>query len=358
MPLSAIVSETLLLQTMWVGSLVLSLSSIIVMAWLILRRAVAQRREKKSALRSREISRCLYAALKSPVALTANSLPAVKAKEYASIMRTALDRLRSLRGNDTHQIVAVLELWNMRPYILRIADSGKRGSRIQALTLLSYFSDDESLLLLLKNTNDSDVYVQISALRGLALRGAVKYITQIVESISNSEQTNTLMLSDILQRFGEPAVPMLLKLAMSSAKLEVRISSLMALGSIGSHHAVDGLITLIDNQVVDVRAQAISALGKIGDIRVAGEIAKRLIEGDPTVRLECVQALGKLRVPATMPQLADCLADDNWRVRFETAQALHRFGRKGVAALKAFSVRHNRAGLIARQVLGEHVAAS
>ena len=93
MPLSAMVSETLLLQTMWIGSLALSLSSIIVMVWLILRRVVAQRRETKSAPRRQEISRCLYAALKSPVALTANSLPAVNANEYASIVRTALDQI-------------------------------------------------------------------------------------------------------------------------------------------------------------------------------------------------------------------------------------------------------------------------
>ena len=203
----AIVSETQLLHAMWTGSLALSLLSLFVMTYLILRRLAAQRLERKMAQRGKEISSCMYAALKSPIALTANSLPAVAGAEFPEVMRISLDRLRSLRGEDVHRTVELLELWNLPPYVRRVAESGRKGRRIQALTLLGHFSDDESLAVLLRQAGAGDTYIQIAALRALALRGAKQHIGQIVASISRSKKTNTLMLSDILHRFGEPVCP-------------------------------------------------------------------------------------------------------------------------------------------------------
>lgn len=354
MPASAIVSESQVLQAMWTVSLALSLLSLAVMACLILRRLAAQRREKKMAERRKEISSCMYAALKSPIALTANSLPAISAAEYPDVMRISLDRLRSLRGEDVHRTVELLELWNLPPYVRRVAESGRKGRRIQALTLLGHFSDDESLAVLLRQAGAGDTYIQIAALRALALRGAKQHIGQIVASISRSKKTNTLMLSDILHRFGEPAVPTLLQLANSDANLDVRVSALMALGSIGALEAVDDLIALSDDKAPEIRARAIAALGQIGDDRAADAIVGHLAESEIGVRLQTVQALGRLQISSTMPKLAACLADDNWWVRYRAAEALHHFGHMGIAALKAFSARNDRVGLIAGQVLGEH----
>ena len=352
--MSVIVSETQLLHAMWTGSLALSLLSLGAMAYLILRRLAAQRLEKKMAQRGKEISSCMYAALKSPIALTANSLPAVAAAEFPEVMRISLDRLRSLRGEDVRRIVKLLELWNMPSYIRKVAESGRKGRRIQALTLLGHFSDDKSLAVLLRQADASDTYIQIAALRALALRGAKQHIGQIVASISRSKRTNSLMLSDILHRFGEPAVPTMLQLAKSDANLDVRVSALNALGSIGALEAVDDLIALSGDKAPEIRARAIAALGKIGDDRAADAIVGHLTENEIGVRLQTVQALGRLQISSTMPQLAACLSDDNWWVRYRAAEALHHFGHMGIATLKAFSARNDRIGLIAGQVLGEH----
>lgn len=358
MPASAIVSESQVLQAMWTVSLALSLMSLAVMACLILRRLAAERREMKMAQRGKEISNCMYAALKSPIALTVGSLPAVAPAEFPEVIRIALDRLRSLRGEDVRRIVELLELWNMPPFIRRTAEQGKKGRRIQALTLLGHFSDGESLAVLLRQADASDIYVQIAALRALALRGAKQHIGQIVASISRSKHTNTLMLSDILRRFGEPAVPTLLQLAKSDANLDVRVSALMALGAIGALEGVDELIALSSDKAPEIRANAIAALGNIGDGRAAEAIAGHLGESEIGVRLKTVQALGKLQMSSTMPKLAACLADDNWWMRYRAAEALHHFGHMGIAALKAFSARSDRTGEIARQVLGEHAGSA
>ncbi len=353
MPASAHASETFFLQLIWMGSLALSALSILVMIVLILRRISLENKGKVLAARRQEILRCFYAVLRSPVAVTLESLPRVKKEDHPLIMRGALDTLRTMQGEDTKRIVEVLKLWGMRPYLKRTADKGRKGRRIQAITLLGYFDDETSLDILLGHILDSDIYVQIAALRGLAQRGATQHIAQITHYLSQSGQTNTLMLSDILSRFGEVAVPSLLELASSHANSEMRMAAVIALGTIGSLQAVDTLIQLADDPEVDIRARAITALGKIGDNRAGEVILSHLEENDAAVRVQAAQALGGLQIMAALPRLAARLSDDDWWVRFRAAEALYQFGDKGIAALKSFSVQQNKTGLIARQVLGE-----
>lgn len=356
MPASVIGFEnSSFLHLLWAGSLLLISMSLLIMVMLIVRRVIEQYREKRMIKIRQDISRCFMAAMVSPVALTKTSLPAIKPAHYPFIMQRTLDTLRNLRGEDTSRIIAVITLWNMPDYLYKVAGSGRRGRRIQALTLLGYFSDAESLHALLHYANDEDMYVQIAALRSLALRGATGYIDQIVEILAHSAHTNTLMLHDILQRFGEPAVPALIALATASAaKREVRQAALMALGSIGSLQAVDTLITLTNDADEEIRAHAIASLGNIGDIKAAEAIVHHMDETSVAVRVKAAQALGKLQSDATLPHLAASLSDDEWWVRFRAAEALYCYGDKGIAILQAYSTQSNDAGIIANQILAEH----
>lgn len=353
MPASAIVSETEFLKVIWMGSLGLSLASLAVVVIVVIRRIIIEKRRVYIHNRRQEITQCFYAALRSTVQLTVASFPKMTAKDKPIIMRAALDTLRSLRGSDTRRIVELLELWGMPAYLDKIAESGRKGKRIQAMTLLGYFHDEASIRVLLKGASDRDMYIQIAALRGLAMRGAVEHINDIVEHLTKSGQTNTPMLSDILHRFGEPVVQPLITLANSNANSEVRTAAVMALGAIGSLNAVNTLIALADDADIDICAQSIAALGKIGDNRAAQTITRHLQSAEVAVRVQAAQALGGMHYIACLPQLAACLSDSDWWVRFRAAESLYKFGDKGIAALKAISAQQTPAGVIAKQVLAE-----
>ena len=354
MPVSATAFENHILFSAWAGALILSALSVVVLLALVLRRRIMEREAKAATQRKEELSRYFYIALKSTVPLTSGTLPPLAATDYPILMRTAVDLLRSVRGDDVRRVIEVLNAWHMLPYLHNTAHHGRKGKRIQALTLLAHFSDEASFALLLTYITDPDIYVQIASLRGLALRGATGHIDQIVKSLTFSGQTNTLMLSDILQRFGTPAVFPLLTLARSDARTEIRLAAIMALGAISSLRSVTDLIKLASDPNADIRAQVISALGQIGDGRAAPVVAQHLEDPDANVRLQAVQTLGRLQNIATLPQLSGRLADEEWWVRFRAAEAVHRFGDKGIATLRAFSGHDNPAGVIARQVLAEH----
>lgn len=346
-------SRDAFLQAVWHGTLVLSALSVLVLVILILRRWAMEKTAARQMVRRQEITRCLYAAIQSPVALNAASLIVVTPKDHQAVMQAALEMLRFLRGDDVQRIVTALRLWDMQHYLELTARDGSKGRRIQALTLLGYFEDPSSIGVLLQQANHADMYIQLAALRALALRGGTAHIHTVIELLSHSQQTNTLMLADILRRFGEAVVPSLLGLVRIGSNTEVRVAGLMALGFLGSLQAVDTLIDMTEDASAEIRAQAIAALGRIGDARAAATVMKHLEDTNQAVRVQAAQTLGQLRALQSMPALAARLDDEDWWVRLRAAEALHQFGVQGVAALQAYGTRDDRAGLIARQVLAE-----
>jgi len=135
-------SETHILRAVWIATVVLILVSILIVTILIIRRTTQYHRSRRTNIRKRKLTRCFYAAITSPVPLTTSSLPAITESDYKTIMLIALDVLRSLRGDDVKKIVRMLELWGMSVYLQKTAYKGKKGERIQALTILGYFSNE------------------------------------------------------------------------------------------------------------------------------------------------------------------------------------------------------------------------
>lgn len=354
MQVSPVDSSTAALEAVWQGALGMLLMSVIALIVVTMRRAALQANSQKVERSRQELTRCFHAFLNSGVAFTKECLPQIGALHFPLIMRIALDITRSLKGDERYRVVELLTLWGMEPYLHRTAQEGSRGKRIQALTLLGMFRDEPSYQILMSNAPHHDMYIQMAALRGLALRAPRADVPHIIDLVihAHSDMRNSLMLSDILSLFGEAAVPDLIHLVRSEAVLEVRMAGVMALGAIGSRQAVDVLIECAEEEG-PLRARAIASMAHIGDERAAYAIAAQLESDVTEVRLQAAIALGKMKVIGTMPDLAVRLSDRDWWVRFRAAEALHRFGDVGVASLMAMARQDNDAGLIARQVLGE-----
>lgn len=355
MQVSPVASDSAALAAVWQGALAMVAMSVIALIVVTLRRSILQRNAQKAEQSRTELTRCFHAFLNSGVTFTKECLPAISELHYPLVMRIALDITRSLKGAEKYRVVELLDLWDLAPYLYRTAAEGSRGKRIQALTLLSMYRDDASYQILMAHAPHEDMYIQMAALRGLALRAPQQDIPRIIELVINahSEMRNSLMLSDILSLFGDPVVPDLIRLVRSHAVLEVRLAGVMALGIIGSRQAVDVLIECAEEEG-PLRARAIASMAHIGDERAAYAVAAQLESDVAEVRLQAVIALGKMKVLGTLPDLAVRLSDRDWWVRFRAAEALHRFGDVGIASLIAMSRQQNEAGLIAKQVLGEY----
>ena len=353
MPVSATVSEVILLDLIWLAALLLSAASVVILAILIIRRFFSAREEVRNTTRKSELSRYFFAAINSPIELTEESLPELKKGDKPLVTEIAMGILRTVHGSDVDRIISMLHIWNLLPYLHHNLYHGSRGMKIRILTLLTYFKDEESLGELLLYSSYSDHYVQLAALRGLSYRKAGQYIDQIVENLGESQQTNSLVLADILTQFGEVAVPALLFLINKDTLIEIRLAAITALGTIGDLRAVGSLIKLLDNSSQEIKAQAIVSLGKLGDARAGDAIASHLKDKNIAVRVQAVQALGLLDIPSSILSFAEALDDEEWWVRYRAAEALYNMGSSGVALLQAISKTEGQTSIISSQVLAE-----
>ena len=346
-------SQQTLLSLIWYSSLVLAIFSLIILCVLIVRRAMFVRQHKRLLKRREELSKYFHVALRSPIEIGKSSLPKLSRSDVPIVTLIALDLLRTIKGQDALRIAKMVQVWNMLPDLERMVNEGRRGARIQALTLMSYLEDAKSLQLLVKHASASDPYVQLSALRGLAVRNASREAGDVIAALGASNQSNALMLADVLKMFGGSAISVLHELAAGDAATQIRIAAIIALGNIGSLDSVDLLCDLIKSPNAEIRAYCAEALGAIGDGRVGMALADALKDPDIQVRIQAAKALRSINAEGTFPHLIQSMDDDEWWVRFRAAETLSYSGDAGVAILKSVSALKNRSGVIAAQVLAE-----
>lgn len=353
--LSGLISESDLLNGIWVTSSILTLVSLLILCVLVVRRAMFAKREIVARERRAVLTEYFHAALRSPVTLDRSALPKIVPGDVPLIIHIAVDMIRAIQGQDAKHIVDLVRSWGLLPQLQSLLSHGRRGARIQVLTLLAYFEDEESLALLFAHAREVDPYVQLAALRGLAMRNTDKRTFAVITGLSVSNQSNALMLADILRQFGEPSLPALHELASGEANSRVKAAAIIAIGNIGALASFETLMRLLLDSSIEIRANAATALGNIGNERAAPAIAAMLDDPQADVRVQAANALGMLKAENTLPSLTRSLSDADWWVRFGSAKSIYNFGDKGVALLRSKSDQHSLAGVIASQVLAEMV---
>lgn len=337
------------LDLLWSCSLVFTAITLIVLAILVLKRWRKEYDLPRLIQHRTQLSEIFHAALSLSVPLTEDDLPKLRRRDRALACDIALDILRAVRGHDAIQVVSVLEAWRIRPYIEKILHKGNRSKSVRALTLYAHFNDENSLQLLLIHAASQDIYVQLAALRGLAARNAIDHLPAILNCLLYSQQKNILMLADILQRFGEPAIPLLLELATSEAALEARIAAVKALATIGSLTIIEPLLILATSHEPLMRIEVLAACGKLGSPQAEMITLKLLRDNSAKVRAQAAQTAGMLMLYEALPMLTALLNDEAWWVRCCAAESLYQLGTSGIAILHSLQT-HNE---LATQILSE-----
>ncbi len=355
----------------WNLTVALAISSVVILVVLTVRRALSSRRDRNRAKRWEELTGFIHAALQSPVKIDPSALPQLKPGDHDIILHIALEMIRSITGGDVDEIVQLIARFDLLAFLKSELRGRKRSSRLKALTLLGYFPASESRDLLFEQVQETDPFVQMAALRGLARHAESIDSSDILRELKNSFQNNALMLADILRRFGADYLPALHDLAAAKPQdgrtaarktpsspqtnERVRVAAVIAIGNIGDLASVETLSNLLADHNDRIRAAAAQALGRIGDSSAASRVAALLQDNVEDVRIQSARALGRLQAESTLPGLVACLKDRSWSVRFRAAESLVRFGDSGIALLRATGSRTGPDGEIATQVLAEMV---
>lgn len=351
-------SKEALLTAIWTATLYITVAALIVLIVLVVRRILMEKRKRARARNKAQITKLLLGAMTLRERLPQEALPAANTIDPAVAVDAALDLLRAIEGEDERYITKVLRCWGLVEFAKERLRHGRRGQRIRALTLLSHFEDPDTLPLIADQTEASDPYVQLAAIRALADRGAVEELPRIIKALTEAQGTNPVMLADVLSRFGPKAGPALMDLALAKeAQLGARVAALRVLNTVGGFAPLKSVKALLDDPSPEIRAKAVMLLPKTDANAVAPCLLKALRDPSTFVRVRAARIAGNMNVVAAAPLLVLALKDSDWWMRYRAAEALAQFGGKGLQILKALAKGDDETAATAAQVVAETRAA-
>ena len=151
----------------------------------------------------------------------------------------------------------------------------------------------ESIDGLIKELEDPDVTIRVSAVKALGRTGDPRAVEPLVKALEDEEWEVRESAVEALERTGDPRVVEPLVKALEDEEENVRWAAANSLGDMGDPRAVEPLIvTLKEDEEGIVRGYAAEALGDIGDPRAVEPLAKAL--KDSSAQGKAAIALGKI----------------------------------------------------------------
>ncbi len=252
-----------------------------------------------------------------------------------SVVEVALGELAQEGGTATQgRLVQVCEYLGIVDRHLRALREGATWSqRADAAERLGRIGHPRAVLPLIAVLRDTseDFQVQLAATRALANIRDPAAIPPLLEALGADASALSQPVADVLEGFGEAAVPMLLNLLQSSRAEAQRYWAARILATSRDPRAVVLLIGALKDRSDKVRAEAGRSLGKIGARRAVQPLTDALM-GDPVamVREEAARALGAIADEHALDALSASLGDANYEARVRAMEAMEKMGNRAV----------------------------
>ena len=283
--------------------------------------------------------------------------PRISAAELPALIESCLQYFRNLTGDDKEHLVRILEIWNVETAILNILNSGRRGYKIRALSLLSFLRSDTSIGALEDALDDPDPYIKLSTIRCLARRDSRISLPKILETLSQLEWQTATPMADAFQRFDVEIIPDLEAVVSSSEPPMLRLAALQALAYLKPVSTELNLSSCLKDPNEDIRAAAVTLAGFVSSQSGEDVVAIGLRDSSPVVRIRAVKALMVNQRIDLLAQLHDCLEDTNWWVRYWAGHAIYNLGESGIEILKCIGRQKSQSSQFVRSALAEFEAA-
>ena len=312
------------LHVLTLTALALYAVSLVLLAWMLVRRAALGRR-----LRSRTAR---VDALRAPFddwVLNGRPLPPQDEAGKEALLDLAVRYAAVLRGAEAARIVTCAEQQGLVDRLLRELRAPDPWRRAQAADLLGRLRIRRAVPLLVAALKDDSEDVRTVAARSLAMIGDSAAVPALAGALADPSRWTVSLVAENLMRMGAQVVPPLIFL-LGASDHNVRVATVQILGEIRDPVAVEPLVAILNADAdLNLRAQAAAALGKLGGPRAEGALERALVDRAWQVRAQAAKALGRLGRAEVAPLLADAMPDTHWWVRVNCAEALARLGDEG-----------------------------
>jgi len=324
-----------------------------ILSW---RRVGNEKRKKAKERKAAELDIVLSAIIAKNIYPTHDMMPEATPENIDAVISVVLQYFRNLTSDSVTTLTDVIEAWDIETLIIEKVKTGRRGIRIQAMTVLSYMDTEPSIDVLVAQLKSKDAYIRLAAIRCLTRRRAFAHLDKITSTINTPDQKNRILLTDILQRFGTNGAWAVEKLALDASNSTIRAASLDALKLIGIESLSIPLRPFLQDFDPLVRSAAVALL-PMSELDVFHTLINYLTDIDPRVRIQALDILSSFTSSAALLSIARQAGDPDWQVRYKALQSMTSMGAKGDAYLRVVSGSEGSNADIAKAVLSERLAA-
>lgn len=238
------------------------------------------------------------------------------------------------------------------PHLAYVAAHGSANERLEAVQLLSSYTDETAREALLSALEDRDGAVQLQAAETLGLSGVQAAAPRLIEWTSAADPQQRAIALRALAGLHSPRALELGARALGDAEPAVRAAAIALLAQAGAE-AQSVLLRALDDRDAGIRLAVVQALGAAPSAAILPELSELARDHDASVREASLRALGHTRDARALPVLVQDARDPVESVRLAALAALGDSGSAAaVAQLKAALIGDVRGARTAAAALG------
>lgn len=367
----------MLLELIWLGSLVLAAASVGTMGILIIRRMITDWWERRRKARRKVLREVVFEYLEEPEA-GGYLLGRLSVDDKQDIRDMAEDLVPGVRGAARDNLLQLIKDLGGLKAFCDVLDSGhaepgstwpvaadwylpmgwgKEDHRLRAVASLALFDDPRAVRALTAGLADRSPRVRLAAAHALVDLGAEGSVRQLIERLDIGDEIRSRGVREIFRDLASRRADEMLELL--DADLSDTVKALLLYGLAGTRDTaiLPAVTACFESPSVDVRAECLRALTMIGHPDATPTVLAGLADESWVVRAQAAIAAGTIGITGAFPALVGLLKDGEWWVRFRAAQALARIGEEGRAILVHMAGQEGPTREIAVAILAEAGAA-
>lgn len=326
------------LQWIWLSVVFLAVVSMATLASLIVRRAIDERREKRSRSSRRIIQEILFRYMVADSARRDQDLSNLmnfRRRDKDVIRKLAIDLFHLIKGSERNRLETLLRQIGLREDCLYDLRRASPRLRRLAAAALQVFDDEECRAALIKALDDKDIETRIAAADSLLFIGHLPDINFLMDKLSPAVRQQSRDVRTLFRDISRKQPQKLLtRVASGGLSRKEKLLLAEAMANSGDYRVLDILIDWAEDPDVELRAAAIRALAVLQHPRAAPQILRGLKDMSWQVRAVAARAAWRIGLPESVGLLNFLLDDRNWWVRFRAAEALFKLGQDGINVLE------------------------
>ena len=325
----------MVLNLIWISSIVLSGSSILALFFLIARRLVIQAAEIRLLKRRAEIGK----AVQDFLTADEGAIWTLKLKSVADeriMLGIISNLLQSLSGDLRARILALVNATVDVGRMLQLLRRGNPADRAKVAARLYWSSDPHVIEGLKQALDDKHQDVVLAAANSLLAAGHHIDLGEFMLRVKARDMLDHRGARNIVRQLAKSNVAALAAM-IDGPDAELAVLATESIGPVMDPALITAVKAVANVHLnIDVRAAAVRALGNGAVDSASDIIAQALHDVSWEVCVQAAIAAGRLKLTSLIPELTECLGSTHWWVRWRAAQALAKLGPAGAAVLRGF----------------------